>query len=271
MQYYVSVEPGVNIFVNDINPQGNKTLLFIHGWPLNNSMFEYQYTELANYGYRCIGIDIRGFGKSDKPISNYSYDRIADDIRIVIEFLKLKDVILVGHSVGGAISIRYMSRHDGFGISKLILLGAAAPTFVKQYDFPYGSTRQDIEKIMQDTYNDRPKMLQGFTDIFFNQYITEPFSHWILNLGLEAAGYSTIALMNSLGSENLFYDLEKVNVPTLICQGVHDKICPIQFGKTLSEKIRDSKLLLFENSGHALFWEEKDKLNKEIIDFANQK
>lgn len=47
MQYYVKVENDVNIFVNDINPQSNKIFMFIHGWPLNNLMFEYQYNELA--------------------------------------------------------------------------------------------------------------------------------------------------------------------------------------------------------------------------------
>ncbi|MDD2376393.1 MAG: alpha/beta hydrolase [Clostridia bacterium] len=270
MQYYVKVEPDVNIFVNDINPQGNKTILFIHGWPLNNCMFEYQYNELAKYGYRCIGIDIRGFGKSDKPYTNYSYDRIADDIRIIIDFLKLENITLVGHSVGGAISIRYMSRHNEFGVSKLVLLGAAAPSFIKKYDFPYGNTKQDIEKIILDTYNDRPTMLQGFTNILFNKYITNSFSHWILNLGLEAAGHSTMAIMSLLENENLFFDVERINVPTLICQGVYDKVCPIQFGQTLKKEIRNSKLILFENSGHGLFWEEKDKLNKELIEFINE-
>lgn len=222
---------------------------------------------MQNYGYRCIGIDIRGFGKSDKPYSNYSYDRLSDDIKTIIEFLKLKDIVLVGHSVGGAIAIRYMSRHNGFGVKKLVLLGAAAPTFVKLDNFPYGNTKQDVDNIILDTYNDRPSMLQGFVNILFNQYISDAFSKWILNLGLEAAGYSTMAVMYSLGHENLFSDLKKINAQTLICQGVHDKVCPIQFGETLQKEIKNSKLILFENSGHGLFWEEKDKLNNELINF----
>lgn len=267
MQYYVRVEPDVNIFVNDINPQSDRVILFIHGWPLNNSMFEYQYNEFARQGYRCIGIDIRGFGKSDKPYAGYSYDRIADDIRVIIEFLRLQDITLVGHSVGGAISVRYMGRHDGFGVNKLVLIGAAAPSFVKQYDFPYGSTKQEVQKIILDTYNDRPTMLQGFTNMLFNRYITDSFSHWILNLGLEAAGYATMALMSSLGTESLFNDVKKINVPTLVCQGVHDRVCPIELGETLNKEIKDSKLVLFENSGHGVFWEEKDKLNQEITEF----
>jgi non-heme chloroperoxidase len=110
-------------------------------------------------------------------------------------------------------------------------------------------------------------MLQGFTNMLFNRYITDSFSHWILNLGLEAAGYATMALMSSLGTESLFNDVKKINVPTLVCQGVHDRVCPIELGETLNKEIKDSKLVLFENSGHGVFWEEKDKLNQEITEF----
>ena len=69
MEYYIQVEPDVKIFVEDLNPRGKKTILFIHGWPLNHKAYEYQFNVLPKMGYRCIGIDTRGFGKSDKPIS----------------------------------------------------------------------------------------------------------------------------------------------------------------------------------------------------------
>lgn len=267
MQYYIRVEPNVNLFINDINPSSNKVIVFLHGWPLNNEMFEYQYNFFLQHGYRCIGIDMRGFGKSDKPIRNYTYNRIADDIRTIIEMLNLNNIILVGHSVGGAIAIRYMSRHNGYGVSKLILLAAAAPSFTRLKDFPYGLTKDEVNKYIEATYTDRPAMLQSFTDIFFNKYITNPFSHWILNLGLVAAGYSTAQILISLRDENLFTDVNNISKPTLICQGVHDKVCPIQFGETLDKLIPNSKLILYQNSGHALFWEEKDKLNNDILDF----
>lgn len=129
MGYYVKVEKGVNIYVEDINPNSNKTILFIHGWPANHKMFEYQFDHLPDKGYRCIGIDIRGFGKSSRPWDGYSYNRLADDIRVVIDTLGLTNITLAGHSMGGAISIRYMARHDGHNVAKLALFGAAAAGF----------------------------------------------------------------------------------------------------------------------------------------------
>jgi non-heme chloroperoxidase len=67
MGYYVRVEPNVKIYVEDLNPEGERTILFLHGWPGSHRLFEYQFDQLPKMGYRCIGIDTRGFGSSDKP------------------------------------------------------------------------------------------------------------------------------------------------------------------------------------------------------------
>ncbi|HEY3424902.1 MAG TPA: alpha/beta fold hydrolase, partial [Negativicutes bacterium] len=64
---YIEVEKDVNIYVEDVNPDADKTVLFIHGWPVDRRMYEYQFTQLPQYGFRCIGMDLRGFGKSDRP------------------------------------------------------------------------------------------------------------------------------------------------------------------------------------------------------------
>lgn len=270
MGYYVLVEPEVKIYVEDVNPDGKKAILFIHGWPADHNLFEYQFDLLPRMGYRCIGIDIRGFGKSDKPWKGYSYDVLADDIRGVVDALELDDFILAGHSVGGAIAIRYMSRYDGYGVCKLALFAAAAPSFTKRPGFPYGLEKEDVSKIIFDTYNDRPKMLQGFGDMFFFQHLSKSFSDWFFQLGLQAAGYSTAFLAASLRDESLFSNLEKIHVPTLILHGIHDKICPFTLGMTQKERIRNSKLVAFENSGHGLFWEEREKFNIELAQFIGE-
>jgi non-heme chloroperoxidase len=265
--YYIRVEENVRIYVEDVNPGGEKTILFIHGWPANHKLFEYQFNQLPSMGFRCIGIDLRGFGKSDKPYSGYSYDRLADDIFAVVQTLKIKDFTLVGHSVGGAISIRYMAKHGGFGVSKLALLGAAAPSFTKRQDFPFGHTVEEVNTFISDTYKDRPKMLQGFGDIFFFKYVTAPFSDWFFQLGLKAAGYSTAAVLGSLRDESLFADLGKIQVPTLILHGVHDQVCPYPLALAMNKGIRNSNLVPLNNSGHGLFWEEWEKVNKELSQF----
>ncbi len=64
MGYYINVEPAVKVYVEDLNPEGNKTIVFLHGWPGSHDLFEYQFDFLPKRGFRCVGIDQRGFGKS---------------------------------------------------------------------------------------------------------------------------------------------------------------------------------------------------------------
>lgn len=224
MGYYVKVENNVNIYVEDLNPESKKTILFIHGWPGNHNLFEYQFDQLPKLGYRCIGIDTRGFGNSDKPFHGYDFDTLSDDVRGVVEALDLHDFTLAGHSNGGAMAVRYMGRHKGYGVSKLALFAAAAPSLIKRPNFSYGLDQETVEQIIKDTHNDRPQMLQNFGNIFFFQHTTEAFSDWFFQLGLQAVGWATAAIAETWIKEVLFADLESIHVPTLIIHGIHDKV-----------------------------------------------
>ena len=183
---------------------------------------------------------------------------MADDIRAVVDALQLDNFTLVGHSTGGAIAIRYMSRYNGFGVSKLVLVDAAAPI---------GFTTETANKFLKEALNDRPKMMQNVTDGFFFQYITKPFSDWFFQLGLQAAGWSTAAIIIMLRDEKLYTDLPKILVPTLIIHGIHDKVIPFAQAQELNQKIKNSQLVPFHYSGHGPFWEERDKFNQLLKQF----
>lgn len=268
MGFYIEVEPGVNIYTEDLNPQGSKTILFVHGWPGNHNLFEYQFDQLPKRGYRCVGMDMRGFGKSDRPWHGYGYDRLADDVRAVIDALDLKNITLGGHSTGGAVVIRYMARHNGLGVSKLALFAAAAPSLIQRPYFPYGLPRQAILDIIKGIETDRPQELVKFGNIIFHNYVTPSLSDWIFQLGLGAAGWATAAIANTwLDEEGLFNDLGKINVPTLILHGLDDKVCLYPLAIAQKNGIRNAKLVPFECCGHFLFYDRMERFNKELTDF----
>ena len=267
MGFYVNVKGDVNIYVEDLNPECKRTIVFLHGWPANHNLFEYQYDWLTQLGYRCIGIDTRGFGNSDKPAHGYDYDTLSDDVRGVVEAMGLYNFTLVGHSTGGAIAVRYMGRHKGFGVTRLVLVAAAAPSLIKRSDFPYGRDKEVILQIIEDTYNDRPHMLRNFGDMFFFQHTSQAFSDWLFYLGLQAAGWATAAIAKTWIDEVLFTDLEAIRVPTLIIHGIHDKIVPFELGEVQHKMVRNSKLVPFEFSGHGSFYDQKQEFNELLVRF----
>ena len=170
-----------------------------------------------------------------------------------MEALQLENFTLVGHSTGGAIAIRYTSRHNGYGVSNLVLVDAAAPI---------GFTKETANRFLTLALNDRPKLMQEVIDNFFFQYITNSFSDWFFQLGLQAAGWSTAAIITTLRDEQLYQDLPEIMVPTLIVHGVHDKVIPFAQAQELNQTIKNSQLVPFHYSGHRPFWEERDKFNE---------
>jgi len=258
MGYFVEVEKGVKLFIHDLNPAGKTTIVFIHGWPLSHKQFEYQFNVLPQYGVRCIGLDWRGFGKSDKPYFGYDFDRLADDLRVVIDQLGLRNVILLGHSTGGAIAVRYMSRHQGQGVSGLVLVDAAVPT---------GIPPETANSIIDQTLNDRPNMLIDLTNQFFFQYATRAFQQWFVDLGLEASGWSTAAIMKLLSEVDLHADLSSITVPTLILHGIHDQVIPFSQAEALQKQLPTSQLIPLLYSGHGGFWEERERFNRVVLEW----
>jgi non-heme chloroperoxidase len=265
---YVEVETGVKIFVEDLNPSGEHTVLFIHGWPANHKMFEYQFNQLPKYGIRCMAMDIRGFGKSAKPWEGYSYDDLADDVSCVIETLELDNITLVGFSVGGAIAVRYMSRYEGCGVAKLALVAAAVPVFTQRPDYPYSLPVEEVNKLICQTYTDRPKMISEFGKKFFASNVSPQFLNWFSGLGLEASGHATARLAKSLRDEDLRRDIPQIAVPTTIFHGVHDQVVAFANAEITHQNIRRSRLIPFECSGHGLVYDEADKFNYCLTQFV---
>src|ERR1700744_3271556 len=86
-------------------------VLFLHSWAMQARMWDYQFAALGPHGLRCLGFDRRGHGRPAQPAAGYDYDTLADDLAAVIEAQDLRDVPLVGHSMGAGEAVRYLTRH----------------------------------------------------------------------------------------------------------------------------------------------------------------
>ncbi len=266
-QEYIEVEKNVNLHVTDLGE--GKTVVLIHGWPLSNAMYEYQYQDLVKKGFRVVGITLRGFGKSDKPYGKYDYDVYADDIKVVLDKLNIEDATLGGFSMGGAIAIHYVAKYNAAHIKKLALFGAAAPVWTKRADYPFGFSKDDVNGLIELSTTNRPQLLENFGKIFAATETALPLGlgNWLGGINFEASPYATTQSLIALRDSDLRSSLRKIKIPTAIFHGVQDKICEFSLAEQLHKGIKNSYIVRFENSGHGLFLEELKKFNAELISF----
>ncbi|WP_192347039.1 alpha/beta fold hydrolase [Algoriphagus sp. Y33] len=267
---YIEVERGVKLHVTDLGE--GQPIVLIHGWPLSDEMYEYQYQYLSRKGFRVIGITLRGFGKSDKPYGRYDFDVFSDDIKVVLEKLKISNAVLGGFSMGGAVVLHYVTKYDAAHVSKLALFGAAAPSWKQREGSPYGISDADVDGLIVQTMTAREDLIAGLGSAFVGKEgnISKNVEKWLENINLEASPYAVTESISALKDLDLRPELSKIKIPTAIFHGTQDKLCPFAFSEELNKGIKNSTIIQFENSGHVLFLEEMDKFNTELEKFAKQ-
>lgn len=265
-----NAEP-VNIYYEDLGK--GKPVVFIHGWPLSGSMWEYQVTQLTQQGLRCIIYDRRGFGRSDRPFAGYDYDTMAADLKALLDTLNLEGVTLVGFSMGGGEIAKYFSKYGRERVTKVVLVSAVVPYMLKTADNPNGVPQEEFDKMAKAMIDDRPTFLEGFNKDFYgvglvNHPVSEAYLNSALNKAMDASPIATLECAKAFSSTDFRNDVVKINVPTLIIHGDKDKTVPIKATAEESAKlIEGSVLKVYEDAPHGLWFTDKEKLNQDLIDF----
>ena len=120
--------------------------MLTHAWPLNADIWDYQSAALSKAGYRVISYDRRGFGRSGKPETGYSFDTFADDLAAVIEQTGVRDATIAGYSMGGGEVVRYLTRHNSRHVVKAGLVGGAAYYLLKTENNPIGADGERVRR-----------------------------------------------------------------------------------------------------------------------------
>ncbi|MBB3949082.1 alpha/beta fold hydrolase [Aureimonas jatrophae] len=268
---YIEAKDGTQLHVKDMG-QGRPVLL-IHGWPLTGDMFEYQTLALLEAGFRVITYDRRGFGQSGHPATGYNYDTFADDLASVIEGLDLRDVALVGFSMGGGEIARYLSRHGASRISKAVLVASVAGYLLKDDTNPDGVDASVFEDMKLQIRKDRFAFLQSFAKTFYGVgMISSPVSQGILDwsfiLAVMASPKATVDCVDAFGKTDFRPDFKAFTIPTLVIHGTGDKTVPIDpSGRAAAKAIPNAKLIEYEGEPHGLFATAPERLNDDLLAF----
>jgi non-heme chloroperoxidase len=122
----------IDIYYEDLG--SGQPVVLIHGFPLNGHSWEKQVAVLLKAGYRVITYDRRGFGSSSQPSVGYDYETFTDDLHKLIATLDLRDMVLVGFSMGTGEVTRYLSKYGSERVSKAVLMAPVPPFLLKTDD-----------------------------------------------------------------------------------------------------------------------------------------
>ncbi len=161
----ITTKDGTTIYYKDWGPRDGQPVTFSHGWPLSSDAWESQMFFLASRGYRCIGHDRRGHGRSGQPWEGNHMDQYADDLAELFDRLDLRNAVMVGHSTGGGEVARYIGRHGSARVAKAVLMGAVPPLMLRTEANPGGLPMEVFDGLRAAYLADR------------SRFFLEPKSH----------------------------------------------------------------------------------------------
>ncbi len=269
-----TTKDGTNIYYKDWG--SGQPIVFSHGWPLSADAFEDQMFFFASNGYRCIGLDRRGHGRSDQTWNGNDLDTYADDLAELMEKLDLRDTIQIGHSTGGGVVARYIGRYGTSRVAKAVLISAIPPLMVQTENNPGGLPIEVFDGLRQNVQTDRYQFWKEFSIPFFGRNRPEAKvseglvdSFW---LQCSMAGFPASYLgIKAFSETDLTEDLKKFDIPTLVMHGDDDQIVPIADSAMLSSKIvKDAVLKVYPGYPHGMCQTHKDIINKDLLEFVQQ-
>lgn len=251
-------------------------VVLIHGYPLDGHSWERQTRALLAAGYRVITYDRRGFGRSSKVESGYDYDTFAADLSTVLKTLDLRNVILVGFSMGTGELARYVSRYGHDRVAKLAFLASLEPFLVTRDDNPEGVPQEVFDDIEAAARNDRYAWYTQFFSDFYNldenlgSRISPDAVKGSWNVAVASAPVAAYAVVSSW-IEDFRGDIEAVRAsgkPALILHGTADRILPIDAtARRFRLELPGAQYVEVEGAPHGLLWTHADDVNGALLAF----
>ncbi len=235
---------------------------------MSSAIWRGQLDWLAGQGLRAVAYDRRGHGQSSKPVSGYDYETLSGDLASLLDRLDLEDVTLVGHSMGSGEVVRYLARHGARRIARVLLVAPTTPFALKTEDNPEGIDKAVYDRLVAALETDRPAYFKAGMANFLGKNADPETIDWALRIAAQATMRAEVECLRALSETDFRPDLKAVTVPTRIVYGTADApVAPINARRT-HNGIAGSRLEIYEGAPHALFVTDRDRFNRELLEFA---
>jgi pimeloyl-ACP methyl ester carboxylesterase len=242
-----------------IGGYGNRNLVFLHGFAASHTTWDDILPLFPEDRYRHHLLDLKGFGLSSKPRDGaYSIEDQADVVRGFIRDLGLKEVTLIGHSLGGGVSLRLSLRmleeNDRGPISSMVLMDCAAypqrlPKFFRRLKMPVVGpllirmipVKTMVERTMATVFHDR----SAITPERFERYV-----RYFRGKGLPYTMRASVKCIRTEKYANIGEEYRKLSIPAQLIWGEYDYVVKPHIGQRLHEDLKGSQLKVIRNCGH---------------------
>lgn len=218
-----------------------KFLVFLHGWGADLNSFLWTKNYFSNYSL--VYVDFAGFGKSLEPNTAWTVFDYAKDLKTLLDKFEIEELILVGHSFGGRVAIKFAKEFQAnYANLKLCLIDSAGLIPRRNLLYYYRVYKYKILKKIAKKFQNVEKMLQkqGSNDYILLSPIMKEVFKKVVN-------------------EDLSLDAKQIKSPTILIWGEKDKDTKIYMAKKLNKLISNSKLFVLKGAGHYSFLERRDE------------
>ncbi|GHU62457.1 hypothetical protein AGMMS49983_03920 [Clostridia bacterium] len=239
---------------------GKQPLLMLHGWGGNQLSFAGMAGELKG-DYCIMSYDHRGFGESGKPdTAVYSVERLAQDLHEVIEKQKLKDVILVGWSMGGVVAATYLDVYGHARVTRLVLIDVNVRMLQDERDF-----LRDLSLIAYNFRLYAEEMPEKCNMYLFTAEQRAAFVEKVTQQNTKP--FPLIAMLLAISNTNLTENYKRLDLPVLFCHGGTSSFCPSEDCDRVMRLLPDAELAEFPECSHFIPIERPQQLAKAIDEF----
>ncbi len=249
-------------------------VILIHGYPFSGAAWECQEASLIEAGFRVITYDRRGFGESSKPSIGYDYDTFAADLHRIISELELKNVTLIGHSMGTGEIARYISRFGSENIVRAVMVSPIPPFLLKTSDNKTGVDQSVFDDFKANIKKDRYAFMTTFLKNFYgngmmsSDGVSDEKLRADFNLGVSSGAAAFLKCVDAW-LEDFRSDVTKIDIPLLIIHGDADKVLPIDAtARVLAKSV--GQLIEIKGGSHGIPWTHAEEVNNAILSFLSQ-